>query len=52
MFLKKEGMKKERGWYTFLSHYETQMLLKDNMDQIVLSFMIFLLYPGYRKPGK
>ena len=25
---------------------------KDNMDQVVLSFIIFLSYPGYKKPGK
>ena len=29
-----------------------KMLWKDNMDQTVLSFMIFLSYPRYRKLGK
>ena len=29
-----------------------KMLWKDNMDQTVLSFMIFLSYPHYRKLGK
>ena len=25
---------------------------KDNIDRTLLSFMIFLSYPGFRKPGK
>ena len=28
-----------------------KILWKDNMDRTVLSFMTFLLYPGFRKPG-
>ena len=29
-----------------------KMLCKNNMDQTLLSFIIFLSYSGYRKPGK
>ena len=29
-----------------------KVLWKDNMDRTVLSLMIFLPYPGFRKPGK
>ena len=47
-FKRKGEWKMKRGWYTSL-HYK--MLWKDNVDQIVLSFIIFLLHPGYRKPG-
>ena len=52
MEINKEDLRGQYGSDSNISKRLMKMLWNDKMDQTELSFMIFLLYLGYRKPGK
>ena len=52
MEINKESLRGQFGSDCYIFWRLITMLWKDNLDQTVLSIMIFLSYPGYRKPGK
>ena len=52
MEINKEDLRGQYGSDSNISERLMKMLWNDKMDQTELSFMIFLLYLGYRKPGK
>ena len=52
MEINKESLRGQYGSDCYIFWRLITIMWKDNMDQTVLSFMIFLSYPVYRKPSK